>query len=207
MDVVEPVQGDEDHGADQVGAVVHRDVRLVLQGGGDVPVVAVLVLALDGVDGDAEVLHQAGGDVVLGRQRVGRDEDEVGAAGLERAGQVGRLGRHVQAGRHPHARQRLLRLEPLADGPRARACRARPSRSAACRRRPARNPSRHPCGTSQSRLPKSVLLLGGDPAHCPVSRKAVSGWWATDLNEERQKTQSLAPLPVHPVQRTGFGMG
>ena len=41
VDVVEPVQGDEDHGADQVGAVVHRDVRPVLQGGGDVPVVAV----------------------------------------------------------------------------------------------------------------------------------------------------------------------
>ena len=40
VDVVEPVQGDEDHGADEVGAVVHRDVRPVLQGGGDVPVVA-----------------------------------------------------------------------------------------------------------------------------------------------------------------------
>ena len=76
-----------------------------------------LVLALDGVDGDAEVLHEAGGDVVLGRERVGGDQDEVGAAGLERAGQVGRLGRHVQAGRHPQAGQRLLGLEPLADRP------------------------------------------------------------------------------------------
>ena len=38
---------------------------------------------------------------------------EVGAAGLEGPGQVGRLGRHVQAGRHPQARQRLLALEPL----------------------------------------------------------------------------------------------
>ena len=56
VQVVEPVQGDEDHRADQVGAVVHRDVRPVLQGGGDVPVVAALVLALDGVDRDAEVL-------------------------------------------------------------------------------------------------------------------------------------------------------
>ena len=51
VDVVEPVQRDEDHGADQVGAVVHRDVGLVLQGGGDVPVIAVLVFALDRVDG------------------------------------------------------------------------------------------------------------------------------------------------------------
>ncbi len=92
-------------------------LRLVLQGGGDVPVVAVLVLALDGVDRDAEVLHQAGGDVVLGGQRVGGDEHEVGAAGLEGPGQVGRLGGDVQAGRHPQARQRLLVREPLADGP------------------------------------------------------------------------------------------
>ena len=89
----------------------------MLEGGGDVPVIAVLVLALDGVDGDAVVLHQAGGDVVLGREGIGRAEHQVGAAGLERAGQVGRLGRHVQAGRHPHAGQRLLGREPLADGP------------------------------------------------------------------------------------------
>ena len=66
MKIVEPVQRDEDHGADQVGAVVHGDVRLVLQRGGDVPVIAVLVLALDRENGDAVVLHQAGGDVVLG---------------------------------------------------------------------------------------------------------------------------------------------
>ena len=98
VDVVQPVQGDEDHGADEVGAVVHRDVRPVLQGGGDVAIVARLVLALDGVDGDAEVLHEAGGHVVLGRQRVGRDQHEVGAAGHQGAGQVGGLGRDVQAG-------------------------------------------------------------------------------------------------------------
>ena len=54
---------------DQVGAVVHRDVRRVLQGGGDVPVVAVLVFSLDGVDRNAVVLDQGGRDVVLRRQR------------------------------------------------------------------------------------------------------------------------------------------
>ena len=104
-------------GADEVGAVVHRDVRPVLQRGGDVAVVGRLVLALDRVDGDAEVVDQAGGDVVLGRERVGRDEHEVGAAGDEGPGEVGRLGRDVQAGRHPQAGQRLLDLEPLADRP------------------------------------------------------------------------------------------
>ena len=44
---------------------------LMLQGGRDVPVVAVLVFALDGVDRNAVILHQAGRDVVLRRQRVG----------------------------------------------------------------------------------------------------------------------------------------
>jgi hypothetical protein len=36
VQVVQAVQGDEDHGADEVGAVVHRHVRLMLQRGGDV---------------------------------------------------------------------------------------------------------------------------------------------------------------------------
>ena len=66
MKIVEPVQRDEDHGADQVGSVVHGDVRQMLQRGGDVSIIAVLVLALDRENGDAVVLHHAGGDVVLG---------------------------------------------------------------------------------------------------------------------------------------------
>src|SRR5262249_59356729 len=86
------LQGDEDHGRHQVGAVVHGDVGLVVEGGDDVLVVGVVVLLADGEDGDAEVLDEAGGDVVLGAERVGGDEDEVGAAGLDGAGQVGGLG-------------------------------------------------------------------------------------------------------------------
>ena len=39
----------------------------VLQGRGDVPVVAVLVFALDGVDRNAVMLDQGGRDVVLRR--------------------------------------------------------------------------------------------------------------------------------------------
>ncbi len=117
MQVIQAAQRDEDHGADQVGAVVHRDVGLVLQGGGDVTIIAVLVLALDRIDRDAEIFHQAGRDVVLGRQRVGGAEQQIGAAGLEGLRQVGGLGGDVQAGRHPHPGQRLFLLETLADRP------------------------------------------------------------------------------------------
>src|SRR5207247_463838 len=76
VDVVEPAQRHEDQGRHQVGAVVHRHLRLVLQGGDDVLVIGVVVLAADRVDGDAVVLHEAGGDVVLGGQRVGGDQHE-----------------------------------------------------------------------------------------------------------------------------------
>ena len=117
VEVVEPVQRDEDHRAHQVGAVVHRDIGLVLQGGRDVPVIAVLVFALDRVGRDSVILHQAGRDVVLGRQRVGGAQQEVGTAGLQGLGQVGGFGRDVQAGRHSHSGQRLFLLEPLADRP------------------------------------------------------------------------------------------
>ena len=101
--------------ADHVGAVVHRDVRLVVDRRLDVRVVGVVVLALDREGGDAVLVDERRGDVVLGRQRVGRAEHDVRAAGLERAHQVRRLGRHVQARRDAVAGERLLGLEPLAD--------------------------------------------------------------------------------------------
>ena len=89
----------------------------VLQGGGDVPVIAVLVFALDGVDRDAVILDQGRRDVVLRRKRVRCAQKQIGPAGLERLGQVGGLGRDVQAGRHPHSGQRFLLLEALANRP------------------------------------------------------------------------------------------
>jgi hypothetical protein len=76
-----------------------------------VTVVAVLVDAADGVGVDAVVLHQRGGRVVLGRQRVGGTQGDLGAAGLQGAHQVGRLGGDVQAGRDLQAREGLLLLE------------------------------------------------------------------------------------------------
>src|ERR1700677_5342107 len=45
---------------DEVGAIVHGDVGLVIDGGHDVLIVGGGILALDGEDGDALVANQAG---------------------------------------------------------------------------------------------------------------------------------------------------
>ena len=101
--------------ADHVGAVVHRDLRVLVADRVDVPVVGVVVLALDRVDLGAVAVDQRGGDVVLGRERVRRAERDVRAAGGQRADEVGRLGRDVQAEAELDAVERLLALEALAD--------------------------------------------------------------------------------------------
>ncbi len=87
----------------QIGAVVHRDVRLVIERRHDVRIVGIVVLALDGVDRDVVVANQAGSDIVLGRQRVGGAQHNVGSTVAQRDRQVGRLGSDVQACRNPHA--------------------------------------------------------------------------------------------------------
>ena len=100
---------------DEVGAIVHGDVRLVIDGGEDVVVVSVVVLALDGEDGNVVVADQAGGDVVLRGKRIGGAEHDVGAAVAQADGQVRGLGGDVQAGRDANAFQRLVLDEFLAD--------------------------------------------------------------------------------------------
>ena len=64
---------------------------------------------------DPVLVDERGGDVVLGRERVRGAEDDLGAARLQRAHQVRRLGRHVEAGGDAVAGERLLALEALAD--------------------------------------------------------------------------------------------
>ena len=102
--------------ADDVGAVVHGDVRPVVDAGVDVRVVRLVVLALDGVDAHAVLLHERRGHVVLRAQRIAGAQHHVGAAGDQRAHEVGGLGGDVQAGADAHALERLLLLEALADG-------------------------------------------------------------------------------------------
>ena len=100
---------------DHVGAVVHREVRLVVDRGLDVRVVRVVVLALDGEARDVVLLHERRRDVVLCRERVRRAQHHIGAAGLQCPHEVRGLRRDVQAGRDAIARQGLLALEALAD--------------------------------------------------------------------------------------------
>ena len=57
--------------AHHVGAVVHGEVGAALQRAGDVAVVGLVVLALDGEDADAVVHHQRRRGVILGGERVG----------------------------------------------------------------------------------------------------------------------------------------
>ena len=49
----------------QVSAVIHGDVRPVIDGRENMAVVRVVVLALDGEDRNIVVAHQAGGNIVL----------------------------------------------------------------------------------------------------------------------------------------------
>jgi hypothetical protein len=95
--------------ADHVGAVVHGQVRVMVDCGLDVGVVRVVVLAVSGKHGDSVLGDESGRDVVLRRQRVRRAQHHFGAAGLQRAHQVRRLAGDVQAGGDPQAVERALR--------------------------------------------------------------------------------------------------
>ncbi len=114
-DVAELLAAGRVEDADHVGAVVHRQLRLVVDRGLDVLVVGVVVLALDREDGDAVLLDERRRGVVLRRERVRGAEHDVGAARLERAHQVRGLGRDVQARGDAVPGERLLGREALAD--------------------------------------------------------------------------------------------
>ena len=101
--------------ADHVGAVVHRQLRLVVDSRLDVRVVRVVVLALDRENRDVVLVNERSGNVVLRRERVGGAKHHVGAAGLQCAGKVRGLGGHVETRRDAIAGERLLVLEALAD--------------------------------------------------------------------------------------------
>ncbi len=83
----------------EVGTIVHGHVRLHVEDGVDVAVVAVGVLSPHGEDGDPG-LHQCRRHVVLRRQRVGGAQRHLGPQVTQRQHEVGGLGGHVQTGGH-----------------------------------------------------------------------------------------------------------
>ena len=97
----------------QVTAVVHGHVRLVIQRGVEMLVVGVVVLALDGVDGHLVVGHQRGGHVILRAQRVAGGQHHIRAAGLQDPHQIAGLRRHVQARADAQSLQRPVLAHPL----------------------------------------------------------------------------------------------
>src|SRR5581483_8841939 len=101
--------------AHEVGAVVHGDVRPVIEHRVDVTVVRLVVLAPDREHVDAGLLAERRRDVVLRGERVRGAERDLGPTRGERLDEVGRLGRHVQARTDADALERTLLLEALAD--------------------------------------------------------------------------------------------
>ena len=101
--------------ADQVGAIIHRHLGLVIQRGADMPVVGDIVFAFDCEGGDLVMRNQAGRHIILGGKRVGCGQNDICATQVERIHQVGRLGGHMQAGGDAHAFQRAFFGKTLAD--------------------------------------------------------------------------------------------
>src|ERR1700728_1647886 len=64
----------------EVGAIVHSDLRFVVQRGVDVRVIGGVVFALNGESGDVVILHQGCGDFVLGGERIRGAKNYVSAA-------------------------------------------------------------------------------------------------------------------------------
>ena len=90
-------------------------MRLVIERGKNVLVIGFIVLALDGVDGNAVIANQRCRHVILRGERVGGAKNHVSAAIAQRNGQVCGLRGHVQARGNANALQRLVLDEFLAD--------------------------------------------------------------------------------------------
>ena len=95
----------------EVGAVVHRQLRLRLDYGRQ-PRSGVLAVA--GVD-SRTFSGERVDDVVLGRQGIRRAQRHAGAAGDQGADQVGRFRRHVQRTADPDSPERLFARKTFAD--------------------------------------------------------------------------------------------
>ncbi len=83
---------------DQVRAVVHGHVRLVVEGRADVLIVSDIIFTFDGKNRHLELIDQRGGHIILGGKRIGCGQHQVCAASHQSTCQVGGLGGDMQAG-------------------------------------------------------------------------------------------------------------
>ena len=104
----------------QVGTIVHSDLRVVIERGLQVAVVGCIVFALDRKNRDFLIGHQRCRNIILGRERVRGGQHYIGTADGQHLHQIRRFCRHMQTGRNLDALQWALFLEALADEPQHR---------------------------------------------------------------------------------------
>ena len=99
----------------QIGTIVHRQLWAMIDGGHDVPVVRVVIFAVDRKDRDVVSTNERRRDRILRRERIRRAQHDLGATRLERAHQIGCLGRNVEARTDAEPSERLLLLKTSAN--------------------------------------------------------------------------------------------
>ena len=97
----------------EIGAVVDHHLRRVPDGGANVPIIGLVVLAVDRVRGNPVFRDKGGRNVVLRTQRVAGTQHSVRSSSLQREHQIGRFCRYVGAGHDPDAFQRAFPGEPV----------------------------------------------------------------------------------------------
>ncbi len=94
--------------ADEIGAIIHCEVRSDVERGVDVFVVSIIIFALYRVDGDLVMRYERSSHIVLSREGIRCSQDYVCATILQCPHQVGSLRCYVQTGSNPGPFQRLL---------------------------------------------------------------------------------------------------
>ncbi|MBA7644606.1 hypothetical protein ES703_52350 [subsurface metagenome] len=66
-------------GGNQVGAIIYRKLRFIVQGNINMFIVCYLILALDGISRNS-IFYQCSGGIILGAEWVRGAENNVGSA-------------------------------------------------------------------------------------------------------------------------------
>ncbi len=99
----------------EIGAVIHGQMRFHVQHGIDVAVIGFRILSLDRIDGDIVVLDKIGRYVILRAQGVRCAESHLGSPCLQGLHEACRLRGDVEACAQPEPLERLFLRETLPD--------------------------------------------------------------------------------------------